>query len=205
MDTESKPFEGEAETPESPHIATPPTCHVKESKGSGTSGVKSTSSDSTVPLLPDHPLTHTTPTLVLILPFCKRVRYSYDSSPSSTLSVRKRYRGTFELILDTDSEEDEEVEETSDSDSEREDAEDEGPTIEDENLAAGDEGLAEGDEGPSMGVKSRGLDDKGHSVESDGFSLGEEEAVLEGQGSGSAPEPERSERVSASRQPTLAT
>nr|GFA96497.1 hypothetical protein [Tanacetum cinerariifolium] len=91
-----------------------------------------------------------------------------------------RYRGTFELILDTDSEEDEEVEETSDSDSEREDAEDEGPTIEDGNPAAGDEGLAEGDEGPNMEVKSRGLDDEGHSVESDGFSLGEEEAVLEG-------------------------
>nr|GEV24764.1 hypothetical protein [Tanacetum cinerariifolium] len=61
----------------------------------------------------------------------------------------KRYRGTFELILDTNSEGDElgdeedkddEVDESSDSDSESEDAEDVGPTIEDEDPAAGDEG-----------------------------------------------------------------
>ncbi|GJV14307.1 hypothetical protein Tco_1359630 [Tanacetum coccineum] len=79
---------------------------------------------------------------------------------------------------------------------------------EDEDPAARDEGLATGDEGPGMGVescgsddKSHGLDDEGNSVESDGLSLGEEEEV----GSGSAPEPERPERVSASRQLTLTT
>nr|GFB56192.1 hypothetical protein [Tanacetum cinerariifolium] len=44
-----------------------PTCHVEESEGSGTSGARSTSSDSTAPLSPDHPLTHTTPALVPIL------------------------------------------------------------------------------------------------------------------------------------------
>ncbi|GJY59830.1 hypothetical protein Tco_0459722 [Tanacetum coccineum] len=73
-DTESEPFEDlETETPESPHTvasptplpdSTPPTCHVEESEGSDTSDVRSTSSDSTAPLLPDHPLTHTTPALV---------------------------------------------------------------------------------------------------------------------------------------------
>nr|GEY42650.1 hypothetical protein [Tanacetum cinerariifolium] len=42
------------------------------------------------------------------LAFRKRYRSSYEtSSPSLTLRVRKRYRGTSELILDTDSERDE--------------------------------------------------------------------------------------------------
>ncbi|GKB40095.1 hypothetical protein Tco_0885037, partial [Tanacetum coccineum] len=64
--------------------------------------------------------------------------------------------------------------------------------------------------------ESRGLDDEGHSVESDRLGLGEEEEVVpEGQqravlvvgeaGYGSAPESERPERVSASRQPILTT
>ncbi|GKF00669.1 hypothetical protein Tco_0027592, partial [Tanacetum coccineum] len=39
--------------------------------------------------------------------FSKRFRSSYDSSPSPTLPVRKRYRGTSELILNTDSKGDE--------------------------------------------------------------------------------------------------
>nr|GEU62587.1 ribonuclease H-like domain-containing protein [Tanacetum cinerariifolium] len=191
----------------------PPTCHVEESEGSGTSGVRSTSSDSTAPLLPDHPLTRTTPALVPILCrtarmtmrvlrvmspglsagiaevaamfdsiFRKRFRSSYDSSPSPTLPVRKRYRRTSELILDTDSEEDEEVEECLDSDSVSEDAEDEGPTAKDDDPTAGDEGLAARDEGPGMRVESRGLDDEGHRVEGDGLGLGEkDEVVPEGQ------------------------
>ncbi|GJU97141.1 putative reverse transcriptase domain-containing protein [Tanacetum coccineum] len=70
------------------------------------------------------------------------------------------------------------------------------------------------DEGPDIGAKSRGLDDESrglddevHSVESDelGLGEGEEEVVPEGQGSGSALEPKRPERVSTSRQPTLIT
>ncbi|GKD86896.1 hypothetical protein Tco_1358050, partial [Tanacetum coccineum] len=83
------------------------------------------------------------------------IRSSYESSPSSSpldLPTRKRYRGTFELVED-----DEDMEESSDSDSVSEDAEDEGPTIEDEDLTARDVGLAARDEGPGMGVKSLGL------------------------------------------------
>nr|GEX48677.1 hypothetical protein [Tanacetum cinerariifolium] len=171
MDTKSEPFEGEDETPESPHIVAPPTCHVEESEGSGTSGARSTSSDSTMPLSLDHPLTHTTPALfpilcrtacmvVRVLPtmspglsagiaevaaisdlaFRKRFGSSYDSLPSSTHLVYKRYRGTSELILSTDSEEDEEVEESSDYDSKSKDAKDEDLTAEDEDPAARDEG-----------------------------------------------------------------
>nr|GEU95446.1 hypothetical protein [Tanacetum cinerariifolium] len=135
--------------------------------GSGTFGARSTSLDSTAPLLPDHPFTHTTPDLVLSLcrtarmamrvplvmspdlfasivevaamsysAFHKRFRSSYDSLPSPTFPFWKRYRGTSELILDIDSEGDElreeEVEESLDSDSQSEDAKDEGPTAGDE-------------------------------------------------------------------------
>ncbi|GJS94704.1 hypothetical protein Tco_0801672 [Tanacetum coccineum] len=95
------------------------------------------------------------------LVFCKRFRSSYDSSPSQTLLFWKRYRGTSEPILDTDSKGDElgdeEVEESSDSGSESEDAKDKGPAAGDEDHTTGDEGLTSGDEGPSMRVKSLGL------------------------------------------------
>nr|GFB90722.1 hypothetical protein [Tanacetum cinerariifolium] len=66
--TEFEPFEDpKTETVESSHIVAPPTCYVEESEGSGTFDARSMSSDSTVPLSPDHPLTHTTPVLVPIL------------------------------------------------------------------------------------------------------------------------------------------
>ncbi|GKE01931.1 hypothetical protein Tco_1389914, partial [Tanacetum coccineum] len=206
-----EPFEGEAEVPELPHTlasptslpdSTPPTCHVEESKGSNTSGARYTSSNSTVLLSPDHPLTHTTPTLVPILRmiarmtvrvppamspglsasvaevaamsdsvFRKRFRSSYESLPSSSppdLPSQKRYRGTSKLVEDNDEEgDDEEMEESLDSNSMSEDAEDEGPTAKDRDPAAGDEGLAVGDEGPGMGVES--------------LSLGRDDAVPEGQ------------------------
>nr|GEU84080.1 hypothetical protein [Tanacetum cinerariifolium] len=244
-DTESESFEDlvETETLESPHVVAPPTCHIEESEGSGTSGARSTSSDSTAPLLPDHPLTHTTPALVHILcrtthmamrvppvmspglsagivevaamsdsAFRKRIKSFYDSLPSPTILVRKRYRGTSELILDTNSEEDDEVEGSSDSDSESKDSEDEGPTAEDEDHVAGDEGLAARDEGcGSSGV--------GTAISAPlGLGYGalrcreltlEEDHVYSTfevrQGHGSALEPERSKRVSASRQHILAT
>nr|GEV17880.1 hypothetical protein [Tanacetum cinerariifolium] len=230
--TESEPFKGKARTPKSPHIIAPPTCHVKESEGSGTSSVRSTSSYSTASLSPDHPLTHTTPALVPILrrtahmavcvspamspglsagisevaamsdlTFYKRFRSSYDSSPSPTLSVQKRYRGMSELILGTDSEEDEEVDESSDSNSKSKGAKDKGSTVEDEDPAAGDEGLAavvEGlgvddesygldyesygldDESNCVDDESHGLDDEGYDVESDGLGLKEEEEAVPG-------------------------
>ncbi|GJY41963.1 hypothetical protein Tco_0429233 [Tanacetum coccineum] len=109
----------------------------------------------------------------------KRFRSSYESSPSPspTLLVRKRYRGTSELIFGTDSEGDElgDEEVSLDSDSGSEDAEDEGP-------AAGDEDPGLDDKGYGLDDKSRGIDDEGHSVERDGLGLEEEdEAVLEGQ------------------------
>ncbi|GJW74043.1 hypothetical protein Tco_0133413 [Tanacetum coccineum] len=134
---------------------------------------------------------------------------------------------------DDDEEEDEEIGENSNSNSKSEDAKDEGPTTEDEDLAPGDKGLGAGDEGPSMRVKSLGLEGDAAVPEDQqretlvvettvGEPLGlgyealrrQEIALGEGrmpnvfevgQGSGSVPEPERPERVSALRQPTLTT
>ncbi|GKE72008.1 hypothetical protein Tco_1530080, partial [Tanacetum coccineum] len=198
----------------------------------------------------------------------KRFRSSYESSLSVSppdLPSRKRYRGTSELVEDSeedDNEEVKEIEESMDSNSVSKDAEDEGPTTEDKDHVAEDEGLTTGVEGPGIhdegyGLdderhgrddESRGIDDEGHSVESNGLGLEEEEEAAPGgqqhaapvvrtaasaplglgygalrhrelaleegdvysgfevgQGSRSAPESERPERVSTSRQPTLTT
>nr|GEY88785.1 hypothetical protein [Tanacetum cinerariifolium] len=128
--------------------------------------------------------------------FRKRFSSSYDSSPLLTLPVWKRYRGTSKLILGTDSEEDEEVDESSNVDSKSEDVEYKGPTTDDEDPAAKDEGLAAGVKGLSLDGKSYGVNDEihglddesygidgeGRSIESDGLGLEEEEeAVPEGQ------------------------
>nr|GFB99707.1 hypothetical protein [Tanacetum cinerariifolium] len=131
----------------------------------------------------------------------KRFRSSYDSFPSLNLPVRKRYKGTSELILGTDSEENEELKESSDSDSESEDVEDKGPTAEDEDPAVEDEVLV-------VGVRYGEV----CGIESDGLGLGEEEAIPEGQQQavlvvGTAVSKPlglgRSKRVSAFRQPTI--
>ncbi|GKE04019.1 hypothetical protein Tco_1396037, partial [Tanacetum coccineum] len=205
-DTESEPFEDrvEIETPESPLIVAPPTS------------------------LPES----TPPTLVSILRRTARmaVRVPHAMSSGISASMAEVAAMTESMFLkddeEDDDEEDEEIEESLDSNSVSEDAEDEDPTVEDEDPATGDEGRAAGVEGPGMddeshGLddKSRGLDDEGHSVEIDELGLEkeeEEEAVPGvnsrqlrtfevGQGSGSAPDSERPERVSASRQPTLTT
>ncbi|GKB38204.1 reverse transcriptase domain-containing protein [Tanacetum coccineum] len=109
--------------------STPPTRHAEESKDSDTLGARSTPSNFTAPLSPDHPLTHVHPPLRSISPS------SYESSPSSSppdLPSRKRYRSTSELVKD-DEEEDTRRDE-------------EGP-------ATGDEGLAAGEEGPGVRVE----------------------------------------------------
>ncbi|GKE87572.1 hypothetical protein Tco_1565047 [Tanacetum coccineum] len=202
-DTEFEPFEDpdETETLESPHVVAPPTSLP----------------EGTPPTLV--PILRRTARMVVRVPptmssglsasmeevaamsdstFHKRFRSSYESSPSSSapdLPSRKCYRGMSKLVEDDeeedDEEEDEEIEESLDSDSVSEDAEDEGPTSEDEDPAAGDESLAAGDEGPGMGVKSRGsddessgLDDEGHSVESDGLGLGKRRRLYQRVSSG---------------------
>ncbi|GKE67886.1 hypothetical protein Tco_1522047 [Tanacetum coccineum] len=123
----------------------------------------------------------------------KRFWSSCESSPSVSppdLPLRKRYRGTSELVESSeedDDEEDEEIEESMDSDSVSEDAEDESPTTEDEDPAAKDEGLTTRVEGPDINDEghgkddeSRGIDDEGHNVESDELGLEEEEEAVPG-------------------------
>ncbi|GKA37103.1 hypothetical protein Tco_0723668 [Tanacetum coccineum] len=185
-DTESEPFEDpvETETPESPLTIAPPTLLPE--------GTPPT----LVPIL-----CRTTRMAVRVPPamssglsasmaevaamsesaFRKRFRSFHESSPSLSppdLPSRKRYRGTSELVEDSeedDDEEDEEIKESLDSDSVSEDAEDEG-------LTAGDEAPGIGVEIHGLDDESRGLDDEGHNIESDRLGLGEEEeAVPEGQ------------------------
>nr|GFA17600.1 hypothetical protein [Tanacetum cinerariifolium] len=137
-DTESEPFKGEAETPELPHIVAPPTCHVEESEGSGMSGMRSTSSDSTAPFSPDQPLTDTTPALVFILRRTARMAMRVPPAMSHGLSAgiadvaamsdsvfRKRFRSSYDRSPSPT---------LPVRKSESEDAEDEGPTAEDEDL-----------------------------------------------------------------------
>ncbi|GJW48171.1 hypothetical protein Tco_0079817 [Tanacetum coccineum] len=185
-DTKSEPFEDptDTETPESPLAIAPPI----------------PLSESTPPVL--------IPILCRTTRMAVRVPHAMSSGlfasmveVAAILPLRKRYRGTSELVEDS-KEDDEEIEESMDSDSVSEDAEDEGPTTEEEDPAAEDEGLTAGvespstddegygldDEGHGRDDESRGIDDEGHSVESDRLSLEEEEeeAVPGGSGVGSS-------------------
>ncbi|GKF21612.1 hypothetical protein Tco_0070250, partial [Tanacetum coccineum] len=99
-----------------------------------------------------------------------RFRSSYESSSYVSppdLPLRKLYRGTSELVEDSeedDDEEDEEIKESMDSDN-------------DEGLTTGVEGPGIDDEGYVLDDESRGIDDEGHRVESDRLCIEEEEAV----------------------------
>nr|GEW26323.1 UBN2 domain-containing protein [Tanacetum cinerariifolium] len=150
-DTASEPFEDhvETKTPESPYIvasptslpdSTPPTRYTEESEDSDTSGAGSTSSYFTTPLLPDYPLTHTSPTLVLFLHTTARmaVRVPPVMSPGLSVSIAD-VAAMFDLAFQDDEEEDEdeEVEESFDFDNKSEDARDEGLTARDDDLAEG--------------------------------------------------------------------
>ncbi|GKF11865.1 hypothetical protein Tco_0049791, partial [Tanacetum coccineum] len=147
--------------------STPPTHYVEGLVDSDTSGARPTSSDFTATPSPDHPLTHTTPTLVPFL--CRNTRLSVRVPPamSPRLSANIAEVAAMSNSAFLEDDEDEEVEDSLDSDSESEDAKDEGHTAEDEGPAAGDKGLAAGDEGPGMRVMS--------------LSLGGDAVVLEGQ------------------------
>ncbi|GKF01741.1 hypothetical protein Tco_0028664, partial [Tanacetum coccineum] len=144
--------------------------------------------------------------------FRKRFRSSYEISPSSTspnLPSRKRSRGTSKLVED-DEEEDEEVEESSKSDSKSEDTEDEGPIVEDKGPTAGDKGPTAGDKGLAAGDEGLGeplgLGYGALRCREIASREGQMPSVFKiGQSYGSILEPERPERVSALRKPTLTT
>ncbi|GKD74738.1 hypothetical protein Tco_1333020, partial [Tanacetum coccineum] len=162
--------------------------------------------------------------------FCKRYRSSYETpspSSSSALLVQKRYRGTSELVLDTDSEgnelgeENTEEYESSDADDERE-----SQGLDDEGQGLDEEGQGLEDEGPGMEEEEATPEGQQHAVlvvdtsanEPLGLGYGaarrralesteeiEPSTYEVGQSSRSMPEQEGAERVSALRQPTLVT
>ncbi|GKE90676.1 hypothetical protein Tco_1571771, partial [Tanacetum coccineum] len=192
----------------------PPTRHAKDSVDSDTSGARSTPSDSIAPLLPDHPLTHASPTLVPILRRTARMamRVPPAMSPGLSASIaevaamsdsafRKRFRSSYEsspssspsdLTLRKHYRGTSEL--VKDDEEEEDEEEEEDDEEEDKEIEERDEGLVVGDEGPGMRVES--------------LSLGVDEAVPEGQQPAApvretAMEPERPERVSALRQPIL--
>nr|GFA74609.1 hypothetical protein [Tanacetum cinerariifolium] len=194
IDSESGPFEDlEIESLESPHTVVsptslpdsiPPACHVEESKSSDICGTRSTSSDSTIPLSPNHLLTHDILVLVPSLRRTARMAVRVSPAMSSSLSARiSEVAAMFDLAFCKrfSEDEDEEVEESSNSDSKSEGAKDEGLAAGDDGPNAGDESLAAGDEDPDMRIESFG------------------------QGFGSTLKPERPERLSTFRQPTLNT
>ncbi|GKB61187.1 hypothetical protein Tco_0917373 [Tanacetum coccineum] len=219
-DTEFEPFEDlGTEYLESPHIvtspisfpdSTPPVGHVEESEGSGTSSVGSTSSDSTTPLSPDHPLTRDTPILVPSLSRTARIAvraqpvlspgYSAriaEAASMSDVAFHKIFRSSYEsspspsptlpvrkLYRGTS-------ELILGTDSEGDKLGDEEVSLdsdsgsedaEDEGPVARDEDPRLDDEGYGLDDESHGIDDEGHSVKRDGLGLEEEdEAVPEGQ------------------------
>nr|GEU47848.1 hypothetical protein [Tanacetum cinerariifolium] len=148
-------------------------------KDSDTSGARFTSSDSTAPLSPNHPLTHTTPTMVPSLRRTARIviHVLRAMSPGLSASIaevaamsdsafHKRFRSSYEISPSSSppdlpsqkhswgtSElvEDEEDEEEEDVDVE------ESSDSDSKSEDAEDEGLAMRDEGPDMRVESHGL------------------------------------------------
>ncbi|GJZ10640.1 hypothetical protein Tco_0545399 [Tanacetum coccineum] len=94
-----------------------------------TSSYSTALSDSTTLLSPNHPLTKTIPTHMLSRP----LYYHRTARIAIYILLRKRYRGTSELILDTETEDDESEAEGTGSRSEE--SEDEGPNSEVEEAA----------------------------------------------------------------------
>ncbi|GJY25791.1 hypothetical protein Tco_0400517 [Tanacetum coccineum] len=126
--------------------------------------------------------------------FCKRYRSSYETlspSPSSTLPVRKRYRGTSQLIEDTKGE-------SSKPDSEREGSEDESLDSDDER-----EGYGLDDEAVSKPLGPRYRAARRRALESTKEITPSTYEVR--QRSRSVLEHEGAKRVSAFRQPTFVT
>ncbi|GKC19178.1 hypothetical protein Tco_1021328 [Tanacetum coccineum] len=90
----------ETKTPESPYTVAlptllpdsiPPTHHAKDSVDSNTSGARSTPSDSTAPLSPDHLLTHALPTLVPSIRRTARMAVRVPPAMSPGLSASIAY------------------------------------------------------------------------------------------------------------------
>ncbi|GJU20773.1 hypothetical protein Tco_1154115 [Tanacetum coccineum] len=227
-DTKSEPSKDpiDSETPESPHAiasptplpdSTPPACHTKELEDSDMFGARSTSSDSTAPLSPDHLLTRTspTPTPTRALFHRRTARMTVHAQPVMSLGHSARVAEAMALsdsALHTDSKEEEIGGEDTD--------EDEGHGLDDEDRSVESDGHGlEGEEkvvpegqqqaasvietavGEPLGLGYRALRHQDLAIEEDQVYS----TFKVRKGYGSVPEPERPERVSTLRQPTLTT
>ncbi|GJX25569.1 hypothetical protein Tco_0231865 [Tanacetum coccineum] len=225
-DTESEPFEDPSETEilESPYVvasptplpdSTLPTFHDEELRASDISGTRSTSSDSTTPLSPDHPLTHTTPTLLPSLRRTARMVVRVHPTMSSGLLTRVAEAMTLSDSAFRKSEGDEmrdeddveEEDKSSDSDDEREGSEDEDPGLVREKDEAALEGQYQAVPAADTAVdKPLGLGYETLRRRELSEREGEMPDTFEvGKGSRSAPEPERVWRIPSHRQSTLGT
>ncbi|GJW19457.1 hypothetical protein Tco_0026893 [Tanacetum coccineum] len=147
--------------------------------------------------------------------FRKRYRSSYETpSPSSslTLPVRKRYRGTSELIVDNDSEWDELSEKDEEDNSDKDHGlNDESQGLEDEGLSLEEEVVPEGQQQAVLIVGTAAREPLGlgyRVLRRRELAVGEDQAPSTfevGQSSRSVPKQQGAERVSAFRQLTLDT
>nr|GEV76052.1 hypothetical protein [Tanacetum cinerariifolium] len=140
--------------------------------------------------------------------FCKRYRSSHETpspSSSSTLPIRKRYRGTSKLILDTDSEGDELGDEDHGLDDDSQGLEDEGLGLKD------GEAVPEGQQQAVLVVRTTVSEPLGlgyGALRRHELAVGEDQepSTFEvGQSFRSVPEHQGAKRVSAFRQPTFDT
>ncbi|GJS52311.1 hypothetical protein Tco_0625673 [Tanacetum coccineum] len=204
----------ETETPESPYIeasatplidSTPPTRHAEDSVDSDMSGARPTSLDFTTPLSPDHPLTHTTPTLVSFLrkTACMVVRVLPAMSHGLFVSIAeveamsdsafcKRFRSSYESSPSSSPSDiplrkrswgtSELVEDGEEEDEDKEDEEvEESSYSNSKSEDAEDEGLAAEDEGPATGDEGLAAGDEGPGMRVESLGLGGDQAVPEGQ------------------------
>nr|GEW00282.1 hypothetical protein [Tanacetum cinerariifolium] len=104
----------------------------------------------------------------------KGLRSSYET-PYPPLLVRKRYKGTSKLILDTDSEGDEDTDEDGKDESLDTDDKRERERLDDEGHGLDDEGIDLDDEGHGLDDEDRGLEGKRLGLERS------EDVVLKGQ------------------------
>ncbi|GKE56468.1 hypothetical protein Tco_1495653, partial [Tanacetum coccineum] len=157
-DTKSDPEEALSKTEESHLLGSKVPLIGEEFKAVEPSGTRTDSShssaslDFTAPLSPDHPLTHVSPTLTPTRAsfHCRTIRMTMRAQPAmspgllaSVIEAMALYRGTSELILDTDSEGDELVEDDTDKGREDEslDVDDEREGLDDEGCGLGDDDL----------------------------------------------------------------
>ncbi|GKF05461.1 hypothetical protein Tco_0036129 [Tanacetum coccineum] len=205
----------ETETLESPHTvasptplpdSTPPIRHAEDSVDSDTSGARSTPSDFTTPLSPDHPLTHASHSLVPIL--CRTARMAVRVLPAmspglsasiaevaamSDLAFCKRFRSSYESLPSSSPpdlplqkcywgtselvEDDEEEEDDKEEDEEVEESSDSDSESED----AENKGPTVEDEGPAIGDEGLAARDEGPSMRVVSLGFGGKAAIPEGQ------------------------